>query len=643
MRLLPIRELELIWLSRVLLPCVMLFYCVSAGIAVLTWGGLVGPLQGYARMTELALVGHLAAAVLLAAQSIVGAAILRALGWRWQSSTAMERWLFAVVTGFVVFEVVLLVLALSHALRPGLVAGLGCAAVALAFASDRSMLSRPRALLLPDHARGSALVWAAGICVLIAWMAWMWPLAIQTALPNSDWDSALYHLPLAERYLAGEVWNPDPLFSAYSFPGGVSLMYAALLGFGLEHAVIPYNFLFVILSLAAAHALATRLGNASSGAWAVLVCAGIHVLWQQGLDPRVDGFLSFFVVTAMLGLVIALQQRSNPAPLYLLSLSIGAAIGTKYTGVFIGCAFVATALALLLWKRVRGDLLPATRSLALCAALVLVPNAAWYASNIVLHGDPLFPMLRGDYYELAGQPGKRLPMTGALDAQWASLRDDALERTRARELADRFEASPPSTLFDLIDVYRRPHAYATKPNHFASPLLLLFALLPFALPRDRGRRDGGVALYGLALVCFFGLASQTNLLRYTLPFLTLFGVGSAVVIARISHPLWQALWLASGVAVLVSHHAPEVRQLEQLRPALYAATNGDRLEWLKGVGYNFTRSMPIVVDRINREIEAGTMAPDSVIFMVGEGKGRLLACGYLPDLSWFMQRWSVEL
>ena len=133
---------------------------------------------------------------------------------------------------------------------------------------------------------------------------------VQTALPNSDWDSALYHLPLAERYLEGKLWNSDPLFSANSFPGGVSLVYAVFLGFGIEAAVIPYNFLFVLLNLAAAYALGARLGDHRAGDWAVLVCSGLHVLWQQGLDPRIDGFLSLFVATANLWIPCCTSRRA---------------------------------------------------------------------------------------------------------------------------------------------------------------------------------------------------------------------------------------------------------------------------------------------------------------------------------------------
>ncbi len=625
------------------LPLCLLFYCVSMCVAIAQWSGLAGPGEGVWRVVSEALIGHLVAALLLTVQCLAGGALMRRLGWWDALDNNAERLLLAVVTGFVASDLVLLLLAMVGALEPVVLGCLGFAVLAATLGPNRGRFADWSALPSVEAIRANPAAYASGILAIAAALYWLWPLLVQTALPNSDWDSALYHLPLADRYLEGKLWNTDPLFSADSFPGGVSLVYAVFLSFGCEQAIIPYNFLFVLLNLLAAYALGTRLANERTGRWAVLLCSGIHVLWQQGVDPRVDGFLSFFIATAMLALVIWLRDQERAAPLHLLALSLGGAIGTKYTGLFIDLAFVGVVAAARAWQHARGGRNSSLRSLALCGVLFVVPNGSWYVANTVLHGDPLFPMLRGDYYEAASRPGERLPMLGALDEGLVDLPQNSAARRRARALADRFESSPPSTLFDLADIYQRPQAYSTKPNHFASPLLLLCVLLPFVLPKERERRSGWIALWGLSVVCFVGLASQTNLLRYTLPILLLMGVGSALVIGRFPHPAWRALWLLGGIAVMVGHYTPEVRKLEQLRPELYVASDANRLEWLKGVGYNFTRSMPVVVDRINREISAGTMARDSLILMAGEGKGRLLACDFLPDLSWFMQRWSVEL
>jgi hypothetical protein len=646
-----VSEFELIWLKRLTLPLGVLFYCTSISVALARWSGVVGPGFGVVRVVETALVGHLVAALVLAAQGLAGHALLRRLGWQAVLESRAERLLFSIIVGFVAGDAALMLLALAGALNSTVLGILAAAGAAVAVWNWRAHIASWRTSLSArssSSTQANLLTYATGVVVIAGSIYWLWPLLVQTALPNSDWDSALYHLPLAERYLEGKLWNPDPLFSAHSFPGGVSLVYAVFLGFGFESAVIPYNFLFVLLNLVAAYAVAARLGNSRSGVWAVLICSGIHILWQQGVDPRVDGFLSLFVVTAMLALVIWLRDRSQVVPLYLLAVSLCGAIGTKYTGLFIALAFAGLVVAVLVGQRFatgrdsnQGGL--SLGSALLCLSLLAIPNLAWYASNTVIHGDPLFPMLRGDYFEDAARPGERIQMTGALNPRFAELTPNSAARQRANELAGRSAEEVPANLFNLVDVYGRPNSYATKPNHFASPLLLLFILLPFAMSKAGRERAGWTALYGLTLVCFAGLASQTNLLRYTLPFLVLFGVGSALVIDRIPHPAWRTLWLVLGVATLAHHHPAEVRKLERLQPALYAELEGDRIKWLSVVGYNFTRSMPMAIGRINQEIRRGTIDPGSLILMAGEGKGRLLDCAFLPDLSWFMQRFSVEM
>ena len=640
MRFSLVREFELIWLQKLLLPVGILFYCLSLCVALAQWSGLAGSGSGMGRVVGTALIGHLVAALVLAVQGLAGNALLRRFGWQDALESNLERLLFSIVVGFVASNLVLMLLVLTGALNATVLGALGVATIT---ASVWWVRTHSLDATTASSVASNLVTQLTGVAVIGASIYWLWPLLVQTALPNSDWDSALYHLPLAERYLAGMLWNPDPLFSANSFPGGVSLVYAVFLSFDLESGVIPYNFLFVLLNLLAAYALAARLGNSQSGVWAVLICSGIHVLWQQGVDPRVDGFLSLFVATAMLALVSWLRDRSKVVPLYLLAISLGGAIGSKYTGLFIALAFAGLVAAMLVRQKIFGHRSLSLRSALLCASLIAIPNAAWYASNSIMHGDPLFPMLRGDYYEDTARPDERIPMTGVLNEEFAELPRDSPERRRANVLVRRRTTEVPSTLFNLVDVYRRPDAYSTKPNHYASPLLLLFVLLPFAMPKEQRERAGYLALYGLTLVCFVGLASQTNLLRYTLPFLVLFGVGSALVITRFAHPAWRALMLVCGIAVLAIHHPPEVRKLDRLQPELYVRADGDRLEWLTSVGYNFTKAMPVVVDRINRRIRAGTLDPDSLILMVGEGKGRLLGCDFLPDLSWFMQRWTVEM
>ncbi len=640
-----IRDVELVWPRRVLVPSLLLFYCVCAISVVLDTAGLFGAQftadQGVARVVQLALEGHLAAGALVALQYAIGANLLRAYGHLDAAVSPLERSLFSLIIGFWAIDSVALALATMGRLEVAWMlptfALLGIGSWLLARREDApSPWFQAEALPAP-----SKLVWFAGVLALIAGLAWLWPLAVQTALPNSDWDSALYHLPLAERYLQGNVWNADPLFSAHSFPGAISLVYAIFLGFGLEHAIVAFNLLFVLLTLAAVYALGRRLAGPAGGAWSLFVCAGIHALWQQGVDPRVDGFLSFFVVIAAIALVATLTSRKSLALHAVIGLSLGLAIGTKYTGVFICGGFASIWIAVGLWQNAAGKRAHLVAAGGLALTLVLLPHGVWYASNVALHGDPLFPMLRGDYYHDAARPGERLAMNGALDSYLEDLSPEIELLTR--QLEPRTPPVVESNLFDLPALFHSPERYSTKPNHFVSPLLLLCLVLPFVLPANRERRTGAIVVAALGLLCFVGIATQTNLIRYALPFLALLAVTCGVVLARFAHPAWRLAWLVAGCALLVSNHQAEQNKLDRLRPAYLARVDGDRLQWLTRVGYNFTPAMPIVIQRVNARIASGEMSPQSRVMLIGEGKGRLLGCESLPDLSWFLQRFAVEL
>jgi hypothetical protein len=69
----------------------------------------------------------------------------------------------------------------------------------------------------------------------------------------------------------------------------------------------------------------------------------------------------------------------------------------------------------------------------------------------------------------------------------------------------------------------------------------------------------------------------------------------------------------------------------------------DELEWLENTGYNGIKGMPEMIEYINSQIDEGNILPDDIIFMVGESKGHLIKCRYLPDSSRWAIQWLEEL
>jgi hypothetical protein len=593
---------------------------------------------------------HLVALVLLMLQAGLGARILARLRWDRLVEDGLERALFAWTAGFVATSASLMLLSAVGLLGPTsvLLTALGMAILAapcIREAASALMSARREAWRSIDGRRGLAI--AAAVGLLGGCAIWLVPIVVQTLLPNADWDSALYHLPLASRYLGGELFNTDPQSGFYSFPGAVSLLYAALIALGLEAALIPLNFQVVLLGVAASWALGKRLGGSTrAGVWAAAILCTNHVIWQLAVDPRIDGFLAFFLAMAFLALARFWGSGRDPGSLPLLALALNAALGCKYTGLLFAGGLSVIAFGLLAWRR------PSALSVRLIARysfVLLVPGGLWYAANVALHGDPVYPMLRGSYFHDA--QGDKRYLLPALEPYVEQGQRDPAIRQRTLRLMSRAAAPVPSHLFNLYDIVNEPNRYSVKPNHFVSPLLVLSLFLPLVSWGKTQRRTarfeirrGEASLVWVVSLAFYALlASQTNLVRYIIPLLPVFAATAGCTVAAISARSWHALWAVLSALLLIQNWNAERRKVSVLAARPYLSGEIDRVEWLKRVGYNLTPAMGAMIDEVNRRIADGAMSETDRLLMVGEGKGYLLECSHLPDSSWFLERWLVEL
>lgn len=585
---------------------------------------------------------HLAALAILAVQVCVGARLLGWLGLR-DSLRTHEQVLFGWAAGFSLTTLAFMLLVGSGALGPVsvLVVLALCAAVSFGVSRELAVASW-RALRTLDLAMKVSV----GLGI-VALGFWVWPHLLETLLPNSDWDSALYHLPLAEHYLEGSLWGRDPYFPAFSFPGAVHLLYAALLALGLESAITPLNFHLTVLLLLCTVAVAGTIGGRSASIWAAVAFTTTPILWQLGVDPRIDGFLCLAVMLAVYALV-SFVKCGRDEHLKLAALALGVAIGCKYTALPFVLAIFAVGLAFrLLGKNGQQGARRLAPLLATSALLLAIPNGAWYAANLAIHGDPLFPLLRGNY--IVSTSGERIRLARADEEEAEAHLQDPAIKERLRSFENIRVADPPTHLFDLVDLLRNPDRYSVKPNHGIGPLLLLSLALPLVLRRSERRRPA-LIVWALAWGGYALLGSQTNLLRYAAPVLPMLAATTGLLIARV--PV-RAIRIVIGIAalvLLVRDYQTEERKLQLLRPDLALTAqpsiwrdDAARIRWLKQVGYNFTPPMAYATEQIDALLASGRMPKSSVVMMVGEGKGRLLDCDFLPDSSWFAHRFVGEL
>jgi hypothetical protein len=583
---------------------------------------------------------HLTALAMLAVQIAVG---VRALDWLRVSDSLSthERILFGWAAGFSLTTCLWMLLAGLGLLSAQSVLLVAAALVVVASPAPRELISKSlrviRTVDLPTKV--SVALGIGALCL------WAWPFWVETLLPNSDWDSALYHLPLAERFLAGSLWGSDPYFPAFAFPGAVHLHYAALLAVGFESAITAMNLHVMVLTLVTTVALARQVGGRNAGLWASVAFTTTPILWQLGVDARIDGFLCLGVTLATYALV-RFAGRGNDAYLKLAALCLGVAIGCKYSALPFVLAIGGLGLGLRLWgsSGARG----LAGLLATTVLLLAVPNASWYLANLAHHGDPLFPMLAGNY--ITGSSGERIRLAGGDEEEMESHLDEPAIRERLRSLEKAPANEAPTHLLDVVDLLRRPERYAVKPNHRFGPLLLLSLALPLVLPGRPERRRGVWILWSIGWGGYALLGFQTNLLRYAVPVLPILAAATGVLVTRVPFRGLRIVFALTAVALFVRDFDAQREKLSLLKPAIALGgetsiwqDDGARIRWLKQVGYNFTPPIAYAAEQINAFLAHGRMPKDSLILMVGEGKGRMLDCDFLPDSSWFAHRFVAEL
>ena len=376
-----------------------------------------------------------------------------------------------------------------------------------------------------------------------------------------------------------------------------------------------------------------------AGLWAAIVCLSVNIVWELGLDARIDGFLALFFMIACYGLVLWMNDRSRHGALVLAGTAAGMMLGTKYTGLLLAGVLVVPFLVTVLRGRAEDERSPA-RALVIACLLVVVPSSWWYARNLVELRDPIYDLLGGRMYLSVDETV--LPYVDVHETLSRRLPpEDVLSKTSYFRF---FEAEPgeqiiePANQLNLLDVLIHPSRYArTKRGHTISLLLLLFLALPLV-----NRTAPVVWCWTVGLAAFLIIGSMSNLIRYALPVWPLLAVGAGIVIAKLSSTI--ALVGVSIVAAgyLVANVFVEGAKVHEQGAIRYLGGGVPRIAWLEQAGYHNVNAMVPMIKLIRDRHAKGRMQTSDVILMVGEGKGNLLPVRYLPDYTKTGYRWLAE-
>ncbi|MFG0317211.1 MAG: glycosyltransferase family 39 protein [Planctomycetota bacterium JB042] len=513
--------------------------------------------------------------------------------------------------------------------------GTGAIAAATLAAAATTLLPRARPARLGGDLPRRSLARRAALVACVVAMAL--PYVVQTLLPDSDWDAALYHLPLADRLReGGALWTDALPLHAYYRPASMHLLYAALLEGGAGAAITPLNLLAVGGALAATAGLGRALGGRRAAPFGVAVAASTGLLLELGLDARVDAFLVLFAGVAALAATRTLK-KGRASDLLAAAVAAGGCFATKYNGLPVAGALLAVLLPVWL-VRARAPHPRRAAAAFVAVALALVPSGFWYLRNHALMNDAVYPFTHGALF--VNRDGERVPLEGAFRA--VPKRAKAPKRkveylTEVKETAEEDDRPRPSLLLlprAVLDAER----YVTKPLHRPSPFLLLFLFLPLLV-----RRLPAALLTAATLGAYAALATRSAELRYLAPLVPALAAGAGVAISR-APPRLGRVPAALGLGLLLVLNAvDEAAKTAAFRPLRYLGGKEDALSYLGRVGYNGEVHVPRLVKWLNDQVDAGRVPPDARVYMLAEAKGHRLVLPYTPTLSNSFAEFFVEL
>ena len=310
----------------------------------------------------------------LAATGAIVASCLRlrsALDFLLAAYVVSWAWLVALVLALSPFELVT---------RGWLVGGLVVGVVGAAVAWVRSGRPRPPALRPSMHAvrralaRPVLLVLALAVAVGTAYSA-----ALALLTPVNEGDSLAYHLARAalwkQDHAVGYVANASDLRLNVSPPNAeIGQLATMLLAGNDRYVALPQLAAYGALVLCVA-ALARRLGlTVPEALFGALAFATLPVVAVQA-----SGALNDLVVASFLAIAVLFALTPGRAPLVLTALSLGLALGTKFTAVLVLPALVLVVAL----GRPRAH----WPGLLLAGAAGAALGSVWYIVNVAESGD----------------------------------------------------------------------------------------------------------------------------------------------------------------------------------------------------------------------------------------------------------------
>lgn len=324
----------------------------------------------------------------------LGERLLRVM--RIETASFLERTAFAFGLGLGIISYLLLLLALFHLLYVWAIIVLLAVLSILSIKPAASWLAA-----LPSEAKGLLRELKSPWLLLFAALGGItiMSIGIRALLPPSEWDSLMYHLPVAKEFLKAHTIIPFYDDPPANNPALMRLLYTigiAARSDALGGLLSAATTLFTALAVAA---FAARFFSRRLGLIAFSVFLAADVVAEVAITARIDMALTFYVFLGIYAVFIHLEAKEKE-PLWrsgwlvIGAVAIAFALGIKYTAIF----WLGAIPLWLFWERLIKKPRAPRRWLqeAIIFSLLVVAVAGyWYLKNWLWLGNPVYPRIWG--------------------------------------------------------------------------------------------------------------------------------------------------------------------------------------------------------------------------------------------------------
>ncbi len=442
---------------------------------------------------------------------------------------------------------------------------------------------------------------------LLLALVFVWTLLLDF-LPPLEKDALIHHLAIPKLWLkaGGFIETPWADFSYY--PMNLELLYLVPLALGADWgAKLIHNAFGLATAGLIFYFLRRRLGR-NWGLAGALLFLSTPMVMRLAVSAYVDLGLAFFMTAALLSL-IRWDETGRTGPFVLSAVCLGLGLGVKYNAL-IALPLLGLAVFYIRNRSAGGLVRPALWG-CLYLALAGLVFAPWLVKNLVLTGNPLYPLFNGFF---------GLPSAVAPELQ--------LDLFTIRRLA--YGESFREVLLIPIRFFFQGRDFS--PQYFdgvLNPALILLPPLALIRPRERCLRPLALFAGFWILAAFF---RSSSVVRYVLPIAPVLAILAVYGLADLREWLARRLSATKAsalaallLALLLSLNAVwAVNFWTRLDPWPLLSGSETREEYLTRTAAHYP-----VMAYINRHLP-----PEARILFVFAGSR-----GYYCDRDYFYQTW----